>query len=77
MEVFIKTINQSSLKRVIWVSSIRKSVDECRHSGWKQLWDKGIMKGKSGIENGFYGKTHSDEARKKITTKIIRFDGNY
>ena len=26
-EVFIKTINQSSLKRVIWVSSIRKSDD--------------------------------------------------
>ena len=26
-EVFIKSINQSSLKRVIWVSSIRKSDD--------------------------------------------------
>ena len=45
---------------------IRKSVKEGRHSGWKQLWENGTMKGKSGIENGFYGKTHSDEARRKI-----------
>jgi hypothetical protein len=47
--------------------AIRKSVKEGRHKGWKQRWADGIVTGKSGEENGFYGKNHSDEARKKIS----------
>ena len=45
---------------------IRKSVKEGRHIGWKQRWADGTITGKSGIENGFYGKNHSDKTRRKI-----------
>tara|TARA_A100001011_G_scaffold52897_1_gene51148 strand:- start:268 stop:891 length:624 start_codon:yes stop_codon:yes gene_type:complete len=48
------------------IAGIRKSVKEGRHIGWKQRWADGTVTGKSGVENGFYGKTHSDEARRKI-----------
>tara|TARA_R110002074_G_scaffold193777_1_gene359687 strand:- start:1968 stop:2591 length:624 start_codon:yes stop_codon:yes gene_type:complete len=49
------------------IEGIRKSVEEGRHIGWKQRWADGTITGKSGIENGFYGKTHSSEARKNIS----------